>query len=268
MGILSTLGSWVSSAADAVADYFSSGSSSNFGGSGSSHHSSTNTNVQVIEDKDGVRKAELENERVGLENERVGLMRDAQIRLMETQTQMTLAIEEAKARGFVASQQAMAAMLAELSRLGNESLAVMENGTHEQIRQVEGFYQELENDIRNNDFMEQKLPQLAAQLEKFAPDSPAAKLYQQAIDKEIASHFDFIARQAAQMGERRRLVVESVIRSKENMQSHIQDLSQRSVEMLAQQQQQSFALPNAHNAQTPALPDAGSAPALENHAEQ
>ena len=262
MGILSTLGSWVSSAADAVADYFSSGSSSNFGGSGSSHHSSTNTNVQVIEDKDGVRKAELENERVGL-------MRDAQIRLMETQTQMTLAIEEAKARGFVASQQAMAAMLAELSRLGNESLTVMENGTREQIRQVETFYQELENDIRNNDFMKKKLPEMAAQLEQFAPDSAAYGLYKQAIDKEIASHFDFIARQAAQMGERRKAVVESVIRSKENMQSHIQDLSQRSVEMLAQRQQQSFALPNAGNpAQAPALPEGESLTALEDKTKQ
>ena len=182
---------------------------------------------------------------------------------------MTLAIEEAKARGFVVSQQAMAAMLAELSRLGNESLDVMENGTREQIRQVEGFYQELENDIRNNDFMEQKLPKLVAQLERFAPEFPAAEIYKQAIDKEIASHFDFIARQAAQMGERRKAVVESVIRSKENMQSHIQDLSQRSVEMLAQQQQQSFALPNAGNpAQAPALPEGESLTALEDKTKQ
>ena len=255
MGLWST----ISSLASKAFNFFSGSSDS---GSGSNHHSSSSTNVQVIEDKDGVRKAELENERVGL-------MRDAQIRLMETQTQMTLAIEEAKARGFVVSQQAMAAMLAELSRLGNESLAVMENGTREQIRKVEGFYQELENDIRNNDFMEQKLPKLVAQLERFAPEFPAAEIYKQAIDKEIASHFDFIARQAAQMGERRKAVVESVIRSKENMQSHIQDLSQRSVEMLAQQQQQSFALPNAGNpAQAPALPEGESLTALEDKTKQ
>ena len=196
-------------------------------------------------------------------------MRDAQIRLMETQTQMTLAIEEAKARGFVASQQAMAAMLAELSRLGNESLAVMENGTHEQRRKVEIFYQELKNDIYNNDFMERKLPKLLAQLEQFSPESAAHELYKRAIDKEFALHIEFITRQTAKLEERCEAVVGSINRSKENMQSHIQDLSQRSVEMLAQRQQQSFALPNASNpAQAPALPEGESLTALEDKTKQ
>ncbi len=272
MGILSTIGGWLSSAADAVfdaadavfdkvSDHFGSNSSLNSRGDSGSHHSSTNTNVQIIEDKDRVRTAELENERVGLMES-----------LMKTQTQMTLAIEEAKARGFVASQQAMAAMLAELSRLGNESYVVMENNMRGQIHQVESLYQELTNDITTSHsiFMEQKLPQLVAQLEQFEPDSPLFKLYYQAIDKETALQFEFMTQQIKQMGERRKAVVESVIRSKENMQSHIQALSQRSVAMLEQHQQQSFALPNAHNgnAQTPALLDTGVAPALENRAKE
>lgn len=233
--VVSPVVSTVSSVVDTVSGFLGSDSDSSNSSSSSSHH----TNVQIIEDKDGIRKAELENERIHL-------MESAQHRIIEANTKMQLAIEQAKVQGFIISQRAMAAMLVELNRLGQDSLQMLENGSFEQIRQVETMYKDLAKDIQKDDalFTQEKLPRLLERLEQFDENSPSHKLFQKAVDGQIAAHFDFITTQLNNMEARKKVVVESVLRSKERMQTHIHGIAEQQVALLGQRlEQQANSLP-------------------------
>lgn len=267
--IVSPVVSTVSLVVDTVSGFLGSDSDSSNSSSSSSHH----TNVQIIEDKDGIRKAELENEcirlmetaqtriieansKMGLaiekakmqnaerqsqlERERIHLMESAQHRIIEANTKMQLAIEQAKVQGFIISQRAMAAMLVELNRLGQDSLQMLENGSFEQIRQVETMYKDLAKDIQKDDalFTQEKLPRLLERLEQFDENSPSHKLFQKAVDGQIAAHFDFITTQLNNMEARKKVVVESVLRSKERMQTHIHGIAEQQVALLGQRLEQ------------------------------
>src|SRR5690606_3278848 len=160
MGLFSSIGSFVSSAASAVGSFLS-GSSSNSGGGrdrdyGGSYSTSTSTSSTVTNyDPDKVEVAKLENERVDL-------VKNAQLELMEVNARLEAVMIEARCKGSQAMQGPMMQMLKEVNLLAEERLVLLENGSQEQAPQVEAMYAELRKDIENDDYMFSTAPQMIA----------------------------------------------------------------------------------------------------------
>lgn len=217
MGFFSTLGSLASSAASAIGGFFGGGSSDSGGGrdrggysSSETYHSSKITNY----DPDKVKVAELENERIGL-------VKEAQLELMEFNAKMEAAMIQARCLGFQAMQQAMMGMLKEVNSLAEERLVLLEKGNLQHIQQVEAMYAELKMDVQQDDFLQNKVPQLLNLASQFPEGSDMRQTFMKGIDQEMATHFNFKTNQLNKLNERCQTVVDSVIASKAQMQTHI-----------------------------------------------
>jgi len=213
MSFLDTLGGWVSNAAKAILG----GNSNNDGGrdrggysSSETYHSSKITNY----DPDKVKVAELENERIGL-------VKEAQLELMEFNAKMEAAMIQARCLGFQAMQQAMMGMLKEVNSLAEERLVLLEKGNLQHIQQVEAMYAELKMDVQQDDFLQNKVPQLLNLASQFPEGSDMRQTFMKGIDQEMATHFNFKTNQLNKLNERCQTVVDSVIASKAQMQTHI-----------------------------------------------
>lgn len=206
------------------------GGSSGSDGSGGRDYSSSDSyhNSKVTTyDPDKVRVAELENERVGL-------VQEAQLELMEFNAKMEAAMIEARCRGFHAMQQAMMSMLKEVNTLAEERLVLLENGSREQVQQVEALYKDLEKDIQNDDFMLVKLPQLLGLASQFPEGSTSHGIFSDGIRQEMTVHMNFKTEQLKGLRERCKVVVDSVVASKERMQAHIDNVIVKRIEHIEQ----------------------------------
>lgn len=226
MGFFSGLGSLVSSAVSAVTGFFS-GSSSDSGRRDryDSYSSSSSSSTVTNYDPDKVKVAELENQRIEL-------MKDAQLEIIEFNARMEASLLEAKSKGFVVMQQAMMGMLKEVNMLAEQRLALLEKGSLDNIKQVEAMYHDLAHDIQNDDFLQQKLPELLNLVGQFPEDSAQHKLFMSGVEREIATHFDFKSSQLKLLNERCQTVVNSVIQSKEAMQKHIDEVVVKRIELI------------------------------------
>lgn len=176
-------------------------------------------------DPDKVKVAELENKRIEL-------MKDAQLEIIEFNARMEACLLEAKSKGFVVMQQAMMGMLKEVNMLAEQRLALLEKGSLDNIKQVEAMYHDLAQDIQNDDFLQQKLPELLNLVGQFPEDSAQHKLFMNGVEREIATHFDFKSSQLKLLNERCQTVVNSVIQSKEAMQKHIDEVVVKRIELI------------------------------------
>ena len=228
MGFFSGLGSLASSAASAIGSLFGGGSSSDSGrdrGGYSSSSESYHTSKVTHYDPDKVKVAELENERVGL-------VKEAQLELMEFNAQMEAAMMQARCLGFQAMQQAMMGMLKEVNVLAEERLVLLEKGSKQQIQEVETMYADLDNDVQNDDFLQNKVAQLLNLANQFPEGSDMRQTFMKGIDQEMAAHFSFKAQQRSKLNERCQIVVASVVASKERMQEHIDTVVTKRIEQL------------------------------------
>lgn len=247
MGLFSSIGSFVSSAASAVGSFLS-GSSSSSGGVrdqdyGGSYSTSTSTSSTVTNyDPDKVEVAKLENERVDL-------VKKAQLELMEVNARLEAVMIEARCKGFQAMQGSMMQMLKEVNLLAEERLVLLENGSQEQVQKVEAMYADLGKDIENDDFMFSKVPQMLDIANKFPEESDSRKLYMSGIDREMAKHFDFKTEQLKKLNERCHIVVASVVESKKQMQAHIDTVISKRIEHIEQVMQVNAQLPYSATAQ-------------------
>lgn len=217
--------SLVSSAVGAVSGLFGGGSSSgNSGGGNNSSSSETYHNSKTTNyDPDKVRVAELENDRVGL-------VKEAQIELLQINAQLEAAMIEARCRGFHHMQQAMMGMLKEVNVLAEERLVLLEEGSLQQIQQVEDLYADLKTDVQHDDFLVVKVPQMLNLANQFPEESDTRKTFMNGIDQEMATHFNFKTNQLNKLNERCHIVVASVVASKERMQQHIDHVITKRIE--------------------------------------
>jgi hypothetical protein len=228
MGFFSGLGSLASSAVSAIGSFFGGGSSSDSGrdrGGYSSSSESYHTSKVTHYDPDKVKVAELENERVGL-------VKEAQLELIEFNAQMEAAMLEARCRGFHIMQQAMMGMLKEVNVLAEERLVLLEKGSLQQIQQVETMYADLKSDVQNDDFLQNKVPQLLNLASQFPEGTDMRQTFMKGIDQEMATHFSFKTNQLSKLNERCQVVVTSVVTSKERMQAHIDTVVTKRIEQL------------------------------------
>lgn len=245
MSLFDSVTDFVSGAWDTVKDFVG-GSSSNggsgrdrdYGGSYSTSTSSTVTNY----DPDKVEVAKLENERVDL-------VKNAQRELIEVNARFEVMMIEARCKGFQAMQASMMQMLKEVNYLAEERLALLENGNQEQIQKVESMYAELNKDINSNEFMLSSVPQMLEMLGKFPEGSDAYNLYKSGIDREMARAIDFKNEQLKNMEARRKAVIDSVLASKAQMQTHIDTVISKRIKHIEQVMQVNAQLPYNATAQ-------------------
>ena len=229
MGFFSGLGSLASSAVSAISGFFGGGSNSNSGGRDRDNYSSSSESYHTSKvthyDPDKVKVAELENERIGL-------MKEAQLEITEFNTKMEAAMLEARCRGFHMMQQAMMGMLKEVNVLAEERQVLLEKGSLQQIQQVETMYADLKSDVQNDDFLQNKVPQLLNLASQFPEGTDMRQTFMKGIDQEMATYFSFKTNQLNKLNERCQVVVASVVASKERMQAHIDTVVTKRIEQL------------------------------------
>ena len=231
---------FASSAVSTVVDWVSGGSKDDDwrrdrgdrGGYGSGIGSST------LYEPDKVKVAEIESaaklKLAGAENDRIVLWKETQMELAEFNAKMEAAIIETRVRGFFAMQQALMGMLKEVNVVAEERLVLIEHANTAQIRKVEHLYSELEQDIKNDNFMTEKLPSLFRLLGEFPEGSDMRGAYLKGIELEMAAQIQFKTQQMQQLESRRRAVVDSVIASKQLIHQHINEVVSLRVQQMEQ----------------------------------
>jgi len=199
---------WLGRTIDVVKDWFGSKSSSSTKSSSTSSVSTTNT----IYEPDKVRVAELENARMDKAIE-------AQKEIIQMNQEMQLLIMEAHQKGFEHSAEVLKKMMQSLNQIAQERLLLIENGHFEVVEKIENLYLGLEKEIRedNDAFNMDKLPQMLEMLAKFEVGSASAKLYEKSVDKQIDLNISFFDKKLSALHERQKLMVESAIKSKEQV---------------------------------------------------
>ncbi len=220
-GILGTI-------ASGVVDFFSGGSSSSGGGGGSRSTESTTNNYNYDPDKVRVAEIEAESKRdmAYQENQRIGLMKDAQIELAKINALMEVAVIEAKVRGFDASQKILLEMTRTLTQIAQERLVLLEQGHLGAVAQIDSHYRQLEQQIgrENDEYMQEKLPKLNALLAQYPEGSTNHKIYNKAMDMDMARHFQFQTTQIQGVQQRRNMMTESAIESRKLLEQHVNTL--------------------------------------------
>ena len=210
MGFWSGLGSLASSAMDAVSSIF--GASKSSSGHTSTSNTSSTSNTQMIYEPDKVKIAELENKRMDKAIE-------AQKEIIKMNSEMQFMIMEAHQKGFEKSANLLKEMMKSLNLIAQERLLLIENGHFKIVEKIEALYLGLEKEIRedNNSFNMSQLPQMLDNLSKFEVGSASAKLYEKSIDKQIELNGTFFTQKLGALHERQKLMVESAIKSKEQV---------------------------------------------------
>lgn len=202
MGILGTIGG-------AIRNFFG-------GGSGGSRSTSNTTyepdkvKVAQIESDTKIRLAEMESERVDL-------IKNAQIDLLEFNTNCQIAIEEARARSLNSMAQAITNLQTQLNEVGVKRLEIIEKGSMSLIEDIEHFYGELSDKIEedNYKYTEEKLPKLLELLNKYEEGSPAHKIYMKRIEADGENQIRHYMMQAESLAKRQQQVIDGVMKSKE-----------------------------------------------------
>jgi hypothetical protein len=184
-------------------------------GDHSSHEETSNTNVsntQTIYEPDKVKVAELESGRMDKAIE-------AQKEIMQMNHEMQLYIMKAHQKGFEQSTKVLKEMMQSLNLIAQERLILIENGHFEVVEKIEKLYLGLEKEIRedNDDFNMEQLPKMLEMLSKFEEGSTSAKLYEKSVDKQIELNGTFFTQKLGALHERQKIMVESAIKSKEQV---------------------------------------------------
>ncbi len=199
---------WISDTIDTVRGWLGKKDSTESKSSSKTSVSNTNT----VYEPDRVKVAELENERMDKAIE-------AQKEIIQMNSEMQLMIMEAHQKGFEHSTKVLKEMMQSLNQIAQERLVLIENGHFEVVEKIENLYLGLEREIKedNDNFNMEKLPQMLEMLSKFEIGSPSARLYEKSVDKQIELNISFFEKKLGALHERQRLMVESAIKSKEQV---------------------------------------------------
>ncbi len=243
MSWLGTIGGWVSSAAGYIGEkIFGDGTYKGSGDSGyrdrDDYRSGGGSSSSTLYEPDKVKVAEIESaaklKLAGAENDRIVLWKETQMELAEFNAKMETAMIETRARGFYAMQQALMEMLKAVNVVAEERLVLIEHAATTQIRQVESLYSDLEQDIKNDDFMTEKLPGLFRLLAEFPEGSDMRSSYLKGIELEMAAQIRFKTQQMQQLESRRKAVLDSVVASKQLIHQHINEVVNVRVQQMEQ----------------------------------
>jgi len=222
-----------------------------FLGGGSSSSSRETSSTTTTYEPDKVRVAEIEASAkirlAGMEQERIRLYADTQLELTEFNAKMEAAVLEARVRGEQALQQSMLEMMREANVLAEQRLKLIETAGLDVIRQIDGYYDQLIEEIDKDDFVstKTKIPQLLEVLKQFEQGTPEHTIYFSEVQDYRKRHNDFITERMKSLHARQTQVLASCIAGKEQINSHINLLVEKRMEQIGMsiQARQQAALP-------------------------
>lgn len=209
MGFLGKIGDWIGGI---------------FGGSRrSSSSTSTTTNTTTTYEPDKVQAAEIERSKAlqlaRIDQENIELRKQAEIELMQMNTQMEMAVVQAKARGFEMARQAIMAVMREANVLAEQQFAAMEQANLTIVKEINTYYGQIEQQINldKQEFNMVHLPQMLNLLEKYSPGSAAYELYHKNVDQQIASEVNFVKDQIERVRNQQQKLLDSAIEQKDKL---------------------------------------------------
>ena len=177
----------------------------------------------TVYEPDKVKVAEIESRTkirlASMEQERIELMKQAQIDVLQYETQCHIALEEAKARGMTVIAQNIVLMQEKLNEVAEKRLEIIEKGSLQLIKEIEAFYDEVGNKIQaeNDEYNTKKLPALLEALAKYKPGSPEHQIYMQRIQDDCQQQQQYYFKQIEAVHNRQMQVIEGFISSKEKV---------------------------------------------------
>lgn len=166
-------------------------------------------------------------------------MKQAQIDLMQFETQSKIALEKAHAEGMEEIAQTILRMQEKLNEIAEKRMFIIENGSLSIIKEIEGFYDELGKKIDEDNYVysQEKLPKLLDLLEKFDRDSPAYGLYMKRIESDMMLQSKMYEKQINSVYDRQMLLIENFIEGKNRI---LEQTSQITAGMMEKIQQQAL----------------------------
>ncbi len=257
MGLFSSIASFCSNAVNSVKSFFTGGGASalssavssysggySSGGSSSTHSytsttTTTNHNTTTTTlDPDRVKAAQIEYDGkiklASMEKERLEFMKQAQLDIIQAQTESRIAQEEARARGFKAISEAIGDMQERLNDIAARRMAIIERGTLQAVKEAENFYAELSANIKEEDdrYTAEKLPALLEILGRYEEGSSAFELYKKKIDGDISLQIEHTARQLASVIKRQERIIEDILTEKGKISEHLDRITSGMLEAM------------------------------------
>lgn len=188
----------------------------------------TNTNLTTISktynyEPDKVKITEIEADTkirlAGKEIERIEMMKNARLDILEFELKSNLALEEAKARGLHYMAQTIINMQEKLNDVAEKRLAIIERGSLQIIKEIEGFYEELGNriNVENDKYSTEKLPQLLSLLEKYEIGTPSHNIYMKRIDDDMSLQMKLYDLQIESIITRQSNIISGFLQSKDRI---------------------------------------------------
>ena len=207
MGLFGAIGGFVKG-------LFGGGSRSGGGGGYSSN---------TVYEPDKVKVAEIESRTkirlANMEQERIELMKQAQLDILQYETQCHIALEEAKARGMSVIAQNIVLMQEKLNEVAERRLQIIEKGSLQIVKEIEAFYDEVGDKIQveNDEYNTKKLPALLEILGKYEQGSPEHQIYMQRIQDDCQRQQQYYLKQIDNVYSRQAQVIAGFISSKEKI---------------------------------------------------
>ena len=224
-----------------------------FGGGSSGGSRSTSSTTY---EPDKVRVAEIERDTklwlADKENERIELMKNARLDILEFETQSQIAIEQAKEQGLHNMAQIIIGMQDKLNEVAEKRLLIIEKGSLQIVKEIEGFYEELTQKIQDDDdkYNTEKLPQLLSILENYEEGSPSHKLYMKRVEEDMALQAKHYTMQIDNLSNRQSQIISGFLESKDKIIEQTGQITQGLLENIAQK---TLALESTTSAETPLL---------------
>jgi len=154
-----------------------------------------------------------------METERIEIMKDARIEALEKEYYFKVAYEEAKARGFTCMAQTIITMQDRLNEITEKRLQIIEKGSLAIIKEIEGFYGELDTKIGADydDYKFKKLPLLLETMQNFEKDSDAYKMYGEMINEDKTAQLQVMMKQIDNVSNRQSQIIDGFLRSKDRI---------------------------------------------------
>ncbi|MGN0466708.1 MAG: lecithin retinol acyltransferase family protein [Lachnospiraceae bacterium] len=172
---------------------------------------------------DKVKIAEIESETkirlANMEMERIELMKQARLEMLELETKSQLALEQAKLQELSEMTQIIINMQDRLNDVAEKRLQIIEKGSIQIIKEIESFYNEVGNKIKedNEKYNREKLPALLDILGQYEENSPAYQIYFQQIQDDRKLQLKHYNMQIEAVEQRQLRIIDGLISSKEKV---------------------------------------------------